>query len=152
MEQSRSGSEEKLIIVGNSSVGRLFFDIVMTLFFWIYTLVVIFYFASAIVDYNNPLSRLLSSSFKITNIEIRILILTAVNLFITFYVTLSINRIYNRRRFGSLARRIYPPEVTRNDLIALQLVDAETIEKLQTQSYLVFEENPVISLEEGKKR
>jgi len=40
--------------------------------------------------------------------------------------------------------------VTERDLISLQLMSVENIEKLES-NYVVFEKNPIISLKEEKK-
>lgn len=150
MEQSRQRSEEDVIIVGNRSNLRFIVDVILTLFFWAYSILVIAFFVSAIVGYSNPFSRILNMSFKTTNSQVRILLLIGVIFFCSFYLLLRINRFYNKKRFGSLARRNYPTPVTNQDLNALELMNEETIERLQTEDYIIFEENPIISLKKEK--
>lgn len=150
MEQSRQRVEEKLIITGNRSTWRFITDVTLTLFFWAYTLLVITFFLSSILGVNTPLTRILNLSFNTTNSQVRVLILIGLIVFICFYALLSVNRFYNKKRFGSLNRRTYPPAVTRDELISLQLIDSDTINLLQKENYIVFEENPIISLD--KKR
>ena len=150
MEQSRPGSKEIVIIDGNRSNLRFVIDIIITLFFWCYTLIVIIFILSASSGFSNPLTRVLNSSFKSTNGQVQLLSLFGLILFITFYLLFSVNRFYNKKRFGSLTRRTYPKNVTNDDLMSLQLMDEENIEKLQTTDYIVFAENPIISLEDEK--
>lgn len=150
MEQSRPGSKEIVIIDGNRSNLRFFIDIIITLFFWCYTLIVMIFILSASFGFSNPLTRVLNSSFNTTNGQVQLLSLFGLILFITFYLLFCVNRFYNKKRFGSLTRRTYPENVTNDDLMSLQLMDKENIEKLQTTDYIVFAENPIISLEEEK--
>ena len=150
MEQSRQRSEEELIIVGNRSTFRFIFDVILTLFFWVYSLLVIAFFVSAMVGYSNSFSRILNMSFNTTNSQVRILLLIGVIFFCSFYVLLRTNRYYNKKRFGSLARRTYPKPVTNQDLNKLELMDEETIKRLQSEDYITFEENPIISLKKEK--
>ena len=151
MEQSRPRLKENVIIEGNRSKLRFVLDLIMTLFFWCYTLIVMTFILSASFGYSNSLTRVLNSAFKTTNDQVRLLFLFGLILFISFYMLLSINRIYNKKRFGSLARRTYPTNVTNKDLTTLQLMNDKTIEKLQAADYIVFEKNPIVSLEEEKE-
>ena len=151
MEQSRSRLKENVIIEDNRSYVRFFLDIIMTLFFWCYTFIVMIFILSASFGYSNSITRVLNSAFKTTNGQVRLLFLFGLVLFISFYFLLSMNRIYNKKRFGSLARRTYPTNVTNTDLSNLQLMNPENIEKLQAADYIVFEKNPIVSLEEQKE-
>ncbi len=151
MEQSRSRTKEIVIIEDNRSNLRFVIDIIITLFFWCYTLIVIIFILSSSLGFSNPLTRVLNSTFKTTNDQVRLLFLFGLILFMSFYILLSINRIYNIKRFGSLARRTYPTNVTNKDLSNLQLMNDENIEKLQTSNYIVYDKNPIVSLEEEKE-
>ena len=151
MEQSRSRLKENVIIEDNRSNLRFFLDIIMTLFFWCYTIIVMIFILSASFGYSNSITRVLNSAFKTTNGQVRLLFVFGFVLFISFYFLLSMNRIYNKKRFGSLARRTYPTNVTNKDLSNLQLMNAENIEKLQTADYIVFQKNPIVSIEEEKE-
>jgi hypothetical protein len=152
MEQPRQGIKEKPIIIGNQSKLRFSFDVFLTLFFWGYSVVIIVFFASATFGLDNAVTETLHSSFNSTNNEIRLLILIALVMFTCFYLLLSMNRIYNKKRFGILKRRIYPTDVTIDDLKELNLMDIETIHQLQKMNYIIFEENPIVSLETEKNK
>ncbi|WP_172200771.1 hypothetical protein [Saccharibacillus qingshengii] len=151
MEQSRPRHEEEsFLIVGNRSWFRACVDFVFSLAFWIYGLVVFLFFLSATLGWNNGLTKVLHASFHTIDQDVRNLVLLAMGIFSLFYIALYINRIYNKKRFGTLQRRTYPPPVDNLELKTLGLMDPETIEKLQTQDYTVFETNPIIALESKK--
>jgi poly-beta-1,6-N-acetyl-D-glucosamine biosynthesis protein PgaD len=151
MEQSRPRTKEIVIIEDNRSNLRFVLDIIMTLFFWCYSFIVMIFILSASFGYSNSITRVLNSAFKTTNGQVRLLFLFGLILFIIFYILLSMNRIYNKKRFGSLTRRIYPSDVTNKDLNNLQLMNDENIKKLQTSDYIVYDKNPIVSLEEEKE-
>ncbi|AIY06631.1 hypothetical protein Plano_2666 [Planococcus sp. PAMC 21323] len=149
MVESRSRSKEIMIISGNRSNFRFVTDLLFTLLFWVYTIIVMIFILSATTGFSNVVTRTLNTAFKTTNSEVQAVILFGFVIFIVIYLLLFINRLYNKKRFGKLTRRSYPESVTGRDLISLQLMSAENIEKLQS-NYVVFERNPIISLEEEK--
>lgn len=152
MEQPRQRFKEKPIIIGNQSKLRFSFDVFLTMFFWGYSAAIILFFISATIGFDNAVTTTFHSSFNSTNNDIRLLVFIAFIMFISFYILLSMNRIYNKRRFGVLKRRIYPMDVTINDLKELNLMDMDTITKLQKMDYIVFDENPIVSLESEKNK
>lgn len=149
MVKSRSRSKEIMIISGNRSNFRFVADLLITLFFWVYTVIVMIFILSATTGFSNIVTRTLNTTFKTTNSEVQAVILFGFLTFCIIYLLLFINRIYNKKRFGKLTRRTYPETVTERDLLSLQLMSVENIEKLQS-NYVVFERNPIISLEEEK--
>ncbi|AUD13228.1 MULTISPECIES: hypothetical protein [unclassified Planococcus (in: firmicutes)] len=149
MVKSRSRSKEIMIISGNRSNFRFVADLLITLFFWVYTVIVMIFILSATTGFSNIVTRTLNTTFKTTNSEVQAVILFGFIVFIVLYLVLFINRLYNKKRFGKLTRRTYPETVTERDLLSLQLMSVENIEKLQS-NYVVFERNPIISLEEEK--
>lgn len=138
--------EESFLIVGNRSWFRAIIDLIFTLFFWAYSLLVVVFFVSATLGFNNRLTQIVNASFNTVNSDIRELVFLGLFIFFLFYIVLYINRIYNKKRFGSLKRRRYPAPVSHADLLALELLDDETIEKLQREDYIVFEKNPLTPL------
>ncbi|WP_065524670.1 hypothetical protein [Planococcus versutus] len=150
MVKSRSRSKEIMIISGNRSNFRFVTDLLITLFFWVYTVIVIIFILSATTGFSNVVTRTLNTTFKTTNSEVQAVILFGFIVFIVIYLLLFINRLYNKKRFGKLTRRTYPEVVTQRELIALQLMSVKNIKKLES-NYVIFEKNPIISLEEEKK-
>ncbi|WP_033541401.1 hypothetical protein [Planococcus sp. CAU13] len=151
MAKSRPRTQEEFIIAGNSSRVRFVFDVILTLTFWVYTFLVIYYFAASLLGIDNGLSRLLHATFNTTSRDAKLLLLIGIILFFIFYFTLRINRVYNQKRFGNKKRRIYPASVTLEELSELGLMDLEEIRKLQQRDYIVFEKNPIISLKREKE-
>ena len=150
MEQPRQRRQENIIINGQSPLWRLMIDVLLTCFFWIYSLLIATFFISAAFNFNNAVTRLMNDSFNTDNGDIRLLLLIAAGIFILFSISLSLNRIYNIKRFGSLKRRTYPRSTSMEELVGLNLVDEATIWQLQENNYIIFEKNPIVSL--GQKK
>lgn len=138
--------EESFIIAGNRSWFRAFVDLLFTLFFWYYSFVVVFFILSATVGWSNSLTQVLNASFNTVNSDIRNLVFLAFFLFLVLYGSLNLNRLYNKKKFGSLTRRTYPEPVSNAELAALGLMDLETIENIQREDYTIFESNPITPL------
>lgn len=151
MAQSRPRTQEDFIIAGNSSRGRLVLDVAMTLFFWVYTFLVVFYFATALLGIENNLTQLLHTTFNTTSRDALLLLAIGAILFFTFYLALHTNRLYNKKRFGTKKRRVYPAPVTLAELSELGLMEQDEISRMQQLDYIVFEKNPIISLKEEKE-
>ncbi|WP_051506848.1 hypothetical protein [Saccharibacillus sacchari] len=151
MEQSGPRHEEEsFLIVGNRSWFRACLDFFFSLIFWAYGLAVVFFFVSATFGLHNGLTEMLHASFRTMDQDVRNLVMLALGIFILFYAILYINRVYNKKRFGTLQRRTYPADVDNPELESLGLLDLETIEKLQANDYIVFETNPIAPL--GSKK
>lgn len=147
MAQSRPRHEEEsFLIAGNRSWFHAVIDFIFTLFFWAYSLLVVVFFVSATFGFNNSLTRLVNASFNTVNADIRDLVILALIIFAVLYVLLYVNRLYNKKRFGGLVRRTYPAPTSNAELQSLGLLDIETIEKLQSEDYAVFEKNPLTPL------
>lgn len=147
MEQSRPRhQEESFLIVVKRSWLYAGLDLMFTLFFWFYSVVVVLFMVSATIGFNNILTRILNSSFNTINQDIRSFVIAAFVVFLLFYALLYLNRLYNKKRYGSLQRRCYPTPVDNAELKTLGLMDIETIEKLQREDYSVFEKNPIVPL------
>lgn len=147
MEQSRSRlKEESFLIVVNRSWFYTFIDVIFTLFFWFYSLLVVSYILSATLGFNNILTRILNASFTMINQDIRNAVIIAIAVFLLFYLLLYINHLYNKKKFGPLKRRSYPAPASNAELNSLGLMDLMTIEKLQREDYSAFDTNPIVPL------
>ena len=147
MAQSRPRhEEEKFLITGNRSWFRACIDYLFTLFFWGYSLLVVIFFLSATLGFSNSLTRIVNATFNTVNSDIRNLVILGFGIFLVFYAVLYVNRLYNKKRFGSLKRRNYPAAVSTSELESLGLMDKGTIAQLQREDYIVFEKNPIIPL------
>lgn len=116
---------------------------VLSLLGWSYCLLVIYFFISAIMDFNDRFISIIKISFKMTNQDIREFVLEGLLIWMAFYFALWLWKVYNTRRFGSLTRRKYPKPATNEDLLALQLMKEEDMELVQQSKYIVFEKNPI---------
>lgn len=119
---------------------------------WAYTFLVILFFVSAFTEQPAPTADRFKQAFKLTNTDIRGLVILILVLFALFFGSLLIWRNYNKRRFGSLNRRVYPKPTTREDLLGLDLIDEKTLDQLQNSKVVVFEKSPVKDLETVKKQ
>jgi hypothetical protein len=88
----------------------------------------------------------LNATFNMTNQDVRNSVLMAIGVFLIFYALLYLNHIYNKKKFGPLTRRSYPAPANNADLQELGLMKIETIEKLQSEDYSVFDTNPIAAL------
>jgi poly-beta-1,6-N-acetyl-D-glucosamine synthesis protein len=143
-------TKREVIIQSKKNWFREMIITITSLAVWLYCLVVIIFFISAIFNYNNRSISLIKSSFKITNSDIRMFIFFAFLIWIFFYIGLFSWKFYNQKRFGSLNRRTYPEPTTKDDLLNLQLMSEENYIILQNSKRIVFEKNPIHELTNRK--
>jgi len=115
----------------------------ITLLLWVYCGAVVFFYLDALLALNHDFPQLFRTVFKMTNVDVKNFIKLIWCLFCLAFFTLFIWSYYNRRRFGSLTRRHYPSETTKEDLLKLNMIDEETYDKLQNSKVIVFEKNPI---------
>lgn len=126
--------------------------LLINILMWAYTLTVIYFFIGSLFNSDNWLTRQLKMNFRITNTAIRSFMFWTFVLFLCFFGGLLLWRHYNKRKFGSLKRRIYPGNTTQEDLMGLDLVDVSTYLLLQSEKVIIFETNPIKgSLRKGPK-
>ena len=153
MELSRSRNEteqligEDVLVKTKRSFVRSFIEILLTVVFWIYTLVVSWFFTSALLNQNDRYIATLKSALNVTNADIRDLISFGVLILIGLATLLFVWRTYNKKRYGPLNRRKAPKDTTFEDLNNLGLIEPTTIEMLQREKVVVFEKNPVKDLD-----
>ena len=154
MEFSRSRNEteqligEDVLVKTKRSFIRSFIEILLTVVFWIYTLVVSWFFVSALLNQNDRYIATLKSALNVTNADIRGLISLGVLILIGLATLLFIWRTYNKKRYGPLNRRKTPTPTTLEELNNLGLIEPSTIEMFQQDKVIIFEKNPVKELEE----
>lgn len=154
MEFSRSRNEteqlinQDVLVKTKRSFVRSFIEILLTVVFWIYTLVVSWFFVSALLNQNDRYIATLKSALNVTNEDIRGLISFGVLILIGSATLLFVWRTYNKKRYGPLNRRKMPTPTTLEELNNLGLIEPSTIEMLQHDKVIIFEKNPVKELEE----
>jgi poly-beta-1,6-N-acetyl-D-glucosamine synthesis protein len=139
--------EEQVIILEKQLLPRFIISLIFTLLIWIYSVFVVWFFASAIFNTNDRYSGVLKIVFKTSNAEVRTFMLIGICIFLVFLLYFLFWRTYNKKRFGSKSRRKQPMPVTVDDLEKLELMPLETIKKLQASNYIEFHKNPVRDLE-----
>lgn len=114
---------------------------------WMYMAVIIYFFLSAVFDYNDYYIGLLKISFNMSNHDIRIFLIKAFIYFCIFFIILISWKYYNKIRYGSLNRRSRPLITTDEDMLKLDLIDEHVYNVLKTDKVIIFEKNPVRELE-----
>ena len=103
MEFSRSRNEteqligEDVLVKTTRSFVRTFIEILLTVVFWIYTLVVSWFFVSALLNQNDRYIATLKSALNVTNEDIRGLISFAVLILIGLATLLFVWRTFFHR-------------------------------------------------------
>ena len=140
--------EQDVLVATKRSFVRSFIEITLTLVFWTYTLVVTWFFGSALFDQHGGFIASLKAMLKVTNHDIRELLgLGSLALF-SSACALYVWRTYNKKRFGPLDRRKAPTDTTREDWMKLALIEPDEIDRLQRDKVIVFEKNPVKELDQ----
>lgn len=135
------------IIKSKQNPFKKLLTIMVTLVMWIYSIVVFYFFISAIFNENDKYISALKEALKMTNDDINTFLIIVLSLLIMCFLILFIWRTYNKNKYGSLNRRVYPEDTTKEEMLSLNLISEENFNKLQEQGVLIFEENPIKELE-----
>lgn len=142
----RKTSDEFLIKSRQPFIDKIF-AFIINAFLWLYMAVIIYFFMSAVFDYNDYYIGLLKISFNMSNYDIRIFLLKAFIYFSIFFTILLSWKYYNKIRYGRLNRRSKPLMTTDEDMLRLNLIDSEVYNVLKRDKVIIFEKNPVRELE-----
>lgn len=118
---------------------------------WTYMVLVYAFFISAFFNTDLWITRDLKSSFLLSNAEIQSFALWTLALFLFFLGALLSWRTYNKRRFGSLKRRVYPIDTTMGDMLELNLMSEASMLVLKGSKVVIFEKNPITPLQKFDK-
>ncbi|RFB15231.1 hypothetical protein DZB84_12520 [Bacillus sp. HNG] len=110
---------------------------------WLFCIVVICFFFSALINNNSTYINLIKTSFKMTNVEIRDFLYTVFVIFIACYLGLWLWKYYNTKRFGPSMRRKYPQPTTEGELLGLGLIGKDDYDTLQNAKDITLEKNPI---------
>lgn len=144
IEESKN---EKLLVKSKQSGIQKLIMFVLTIIMWFYSFVVVCFFLSAIFEFNNEFVSIVKVALNISNMEIKNFIMISLIWFIGLFLLLSLWRIYNKKRFGSLRRRKSPTNTTKEEMLQLGLISEVTYDELQNKTIIVFEKNPVREIE-----
>lgn len=139
---------QDVLVETKRSFVRSFIEITLTLVFWTYTLVVTWFFGSALFNQEGGLIASLKAMLNVTNRDIRELLGFGALALLISACALYVWRTYNKKRFGPLSRRKAPTDTTREDWLKLELIEPDEIERLQRDKVIVFEKNPVKELDQ----
>lgn len=131
-----------------NKIAALFINVIL----WLYMALIIYFFMSAVFDYNDYYIGLLKISFNMSNQDIRMFLLKTLIYFIIFFSVLLSWKYYNKIRFGRLHRRSKPLMTTDEDMLNLNLIDAEVYKILRTDKVIIFEKNPVREMERSSRQ
>jgi poly-beta-1,6-N-acetyl-D-glucosamine synthesis protein len=135
------------IIKSKQNPFKKLLTIILTLVMWIYSIVVFYFFISAVFNENDKYISAVKEALKMTNNDINMFLIIVFLLLIMSFLILLIWRTYNKKKFGKLNRRVYPKNTTKEEMLSLNLISEENFNKLQEQGVLIFEENPIKELE-----
>ncbi|WP_411169834.1 poly-beta-1,6-N-acetyl-D-glucosamine biosynthesis protein PgaD [Clostridium sp. MB05] len=139
------------IIKSKQNPFKKLLTIILTLVMWIYSIVVFYFFISAVFNENDKYISAVKEALKMTNNDINGFLIIVFLLLIMSFLILIIWRTYNKKKFGKLNRRVYPKNTTKEEMLSLNLISEKNFNKLQEHGVLIFEENPIKELERGKK-
>lgn len=145
-EKRRKTYDEFLVKSRQPFINKIF-AFIINVFLWLYMAVIIYFFMSAVFDYNDYYIGLLKISFNMSNHDIRMFLLKAFIYFSIFFTVLISWKYYNKIRYGRLNRRSKPLMTTDEDILNLNLIDAEVYNVLKIDKVIIFEKNPVRELE-----
>lgn len=135
------------IIKSKQGLIKKFLTIIFTFLMWIYSIGVFYFFINAMFNRNNKYFGVIREYFKMTNKDINKYLIIVGSFLIVVFLNIDIWRVYNKKRFGKLNRRVYPKDTTYEEMLNLNLITEENFEKLQKNTkFLVFEENPIKEL------
>ncbi len=139
------------IIKSKQNPFKKLLTIILTLVMWIYSIVVFYFFISAVFNENDKYISAVKEALKMTNNDINMFLIIVFLLLVMSFLILIIWRTYNKKKFGKLNRRVYPKNTTKEEMLSLNLISEKNFNKLQEHGVLIFEENPIKELERGKK-
>ena len=135
------------IVSSNQPLINKIIAVLINVMMWTYMVLVYAFFISALFNTDLWITKNLKVSFSLSNAEIRNFTLWTFVLFLFFLVVLLSWRTYNKRRFGSLKRRVYPSDTTNEDMLALKLISEASMIVLKGSKVVIFEKNPVAPLQ-----
>lgn len=145
-EKRRKTCEDFLVKSKQPFINKIF-AFLLNVLLWLYMAVIIYFFLSAVLDYNDYYIGLLKISFNMSNHDIRMFLIKSFVYFSTFFTILMSWKYYNKIRYGSLNRRSKPLKTTDEDMMNLNLIDLQVYNILKKDKVIIFEKNPIRELE-----
>lgn len=118
---------------------------------WSYMVLIYAFFITAFFNTDLWVTRWFKQAYGLTNASIQSFSFMTFLGFAGFLSLLTAWRVYNKRRFGHLRRRTYPPMTTTEEILALQLIGAKDYQTLHENKVIVFERSPIAPLLKHEK-
>ena len=146
----KSSVNSKYIIHSQRHILKEALVYLVDLIMWLYIIIVMSVFISAIIDTNTEELRVLKAILKVTNEDLNQFILVSLAWFVASMTVLSMWKFYNFKRYGKLHRRKEPMPTTQQEMLELGLIDPEVYKQLQNNRVIALETNPIKNLVEEK--
>lgn len=119
----------------------------LTSIMWAYSLLVLLFFSTALLYLRLSFVEQLKARLGISDSLLRKFVWNSLILWIIFVFVLWIWRFYNKKKFGSLHRRRYPPVTTDEDMLKLGLMSERDYVQLRKCKIIAFDKNPITHIE-----
>lgn len=143
---TRQRKQSSFVIKSKKNLLLELITLILTVCMWIYSIIVIYLFISAIFNHNDNFISIIKTALKVNNSDIQEFLAISILFFVLSFIILSTWRIYNKKRFGKLNRRSKPEDSTDEDILRLKLINIEDYEKMKNNRIIVFENNPIKEL------
>lgn len=148
--ESNIVEENDLIIKSNQHYTKKIICTMTTFFISIYSIVIVYFFLSALFNIDSQFIDIIKLALKVTNYEIIQFIEIIMMIFIVLFLFLFCWKTYNNKKVsGKLDRSLNPGITSDKEMLNLNLVDLKTYKILQNEKVIVFEKNPIKELAKG---
>lgn len=117
--------------------------VILTAVAWLYCLGVIYFFVDSLFGLDHRIPRLIRGYFQTDSDDVRKFVFFVALMYVLIFMMLLTWSIYNKRKFGGLKRRKYPPQTTDQEILALGMMDKDVFEKIKTAKRTQFQNNPI---------
>jgi len=148
MEQSRSRISQvernkQFIVKSKRHLARELSVLFFSLLVWVYVIIVFYFFVDALFDLDHEIPMYFKTLFRTSSEDVRGFLVMVLLGFGIIYLLLLIWSKYNKLKYGSLSRRIYPEYSGAIDFINLGMIDYELYNQLQNAKDITLEKNPM---------
>lgn len=140
---TRQRKQSDFIIKSKKNIILELLTILTTMVMWIYSILVVYLFGSALLNHNDKYISTIKIALKVNNQEIRNFMLLSIILFVISFIILFAWRTYNKKQYGNLNRRKPPIPTTDEDMLKLNLMQKDDYLYLKNNKKVVFYSNPI---------
>lgn len=132
-----------MIVKTRRSWFRELIIVILTVVAWLYCLAVIYFFVDSLFGLDHRIPGLIREYFQTESDDVRKFILLVALMYVLIFMVLLAWSIYNKKKFGALKRRKYPPKTTDQEILDLGMIDKDVFEKIKTAKRTQFQNNPI---------